>query len=105
MRSSAAIRGSCATSSAICCSRSCSTRAWPQERGWFDFAARRRRDSRQAGAPASARVRQAQALPVSQEQTRTWEELKARERARGYRSAARAADAGALADVPRRCRR
>jgi MazG family protein len=70
-----------------------------EERGWFDFASVadsihdklvRRHPHVFAGASVSG----------VQEQTRTWEELKARERAEASERSA-GADAGTLADVPR----
>lgn len=70
-----------------------------EERGWFDFASVatsihdklvRRHPHVFAGASVSG----------PQEQTRTWEELKARERAQAAERS-EGADAGTLADVPR----
>src|SRR5689334_22853107 len=70
-----------------------------EERGWFDFASVagsihdklvRRHPHVFAGASVSG----------AEEQTRTWEELKARERAEASRSRD-GAEAGTLADVPR----
>jgi nucleoside triphosphate diphosphatase len=70
-----------------------------EERGWFDFAA-------VAGSIHDKLVRRhphvfaGASVAGAEEQTRTWEELKARERAEASQRH-EGADAGTLADVPR----
>ena len=69
MRSTGAIATTCATSSAICCCRSCSMRAWPRRRDISISATSSQAICSKMTAAASARVSATVRMPTCAEQT------------------------------------
>ena len=92
MRSSAAIRSTCAMNSATCCSRWCSMRAWPRSAAGSTSPPSPRAHPRQA---ACAAIRTSSPAPTlaAEDLARVWEEQKAQERA-AARAAVRRGGAG-----------
>ena len=98
-RSRAAISPTCATNWATSCCRSCSTPAWPQEQGAFDFGDVVEAITDQADPPASACVRR-RAAGIRRSGRRALGADQGRGEGRARRARSRRRAAQALAGVP-----